>query len=167
MWLWPKYSRAVSNRTELNGRLLCEWWIGVSVVSVCWVQHTKPCLIRMICNKAAWTSSSMWPWKKTDRYLVRIYPSLELLPETSMQLQVMTRILLQCLNKPLCWSLWLHLHCRSWWPIPILWLYLTFFFTRRAYISFKKVTRIRCVHFTLHLVKQVKNSIYDITNQFE
>ncbi len=30
-----------------------------------------------------------------------------------------------------------------------------------------KVTRIRCVHFTLHLVKQAKNSIYDITNQFE
>ncbi len=28
-----------------------------------------------------------------------------------------------------------------------------------------KVTRIRCVHFTLHLVKQTKNSIYDITNQ--
>ncbi len=30
-----------------------------------------------------------------------------------------------------------------------------------------KVTRIRYVHFTLHLVKQAKNSIYDITNQFE
>ncbi len=30
-----------------------------------------------------------------------------------------------------------------------------------------KVTRIRCVHFTLDLVKQAKNSIYDITHQFE
>lgn len=33
-----------------------------------------------------------------------------------------------------------------------------------------KATRIRCVHFTLHLVKQAKNkpkSIYGITNQFE
>ncbi len=30
-----------------------------------------------------------------------------------------------------------------------------------------KVTHIRCVHFTLHLVKQAKNSIYDITNPFE
>ncbi len=30
-----------------------------------------------------------------------------------------------------------------------------------------KVTRIRCVQFTLHLEKQAKNSIYDITNQFE
>ncbi len=30
-----------------------------------------------------------------------------------------------------------------------------------------KVTCIRCVHFTPHLVKQAINSIYDITNQLE
>ncbi len=30
-----------------------------------------------------------------------------------------------------------------------------------------KVTRNRCVHFTLHLVKQAKNSIHDITHYIE
>lgn len=53
----------------LNRKLLCEWWIQVRVVLLHWVQHTNPCLIRMICSKAAWTSSSMWPWKTSDQCL--------------------------------------------------------------------------------------------------
>jgi len=27
------------------------------------LQHTNSCLMRMICSKAAWTSSSMWPYE--------------------------------------------------------------------------------------------------------
>ncbi len=47
----------------------------------------------------------------------------------------------------------------------ILWLYLIFLDDMLTFLL--KVTRIQCLHFTLHLVKQAKNSIYDITNQFE
>ncbi len=42
-----------------------------------------------------------------------------------------------------------------------------FFFLGDMFTFLLKVTRIRCVHFTLHLVKQAKNSINDIKHQFE
>ncbi len=41
------------------------------------------------------------------------------------------------------------------------------FFGRRAYISFKSDPYPMCAFYTALVVKQAKNSIYDITNQFE
>ncbi len=41
------------------------------------------------------------------------------------------------------------------------------FFGQRAYIFFLKRDPYPMCAFTLHLVKQAKNSIYDKTNQFE
>ena len=59
-----------------------EWWIWVSRRHHIWLeelQHTNSCLIRMICSKAAWTSSSMWPYERNSQQQAPVNPSVPFL----------------------------------------------------------------------------------------